>query len=80
MDTPNPGRAQLGPTCRVEADAGHRGVQQLLHRNNGVQVLGAAVVPVPPERLGNVVDQVADLGDGIRVGPTGSDHTPCAPC
>jgi hypothetical protein len=36
-------------------------VQQLLHRNKDVQVLGAAVVPVPPARLGNVVDQVADL-------------------
>ena len=36
-------------------------MQQLLHRNKDVQVLGAAVVPVPPARLGNVVDQVADL-------------------
>ena len=53
-------------------------MQQLLHRNRGVQVLGAAVVPVPPERLGNVVDQrLGDLlggatGPAVAVGAAGT--------
>jgi hypothetical protein len=40
------GHAELGPTGRVEPDAGQRGVQHLLGRDQRVQVLGRAVLAI----------------------------------
>ena len=70
--TPEP-----GATGRVEPDAGQREVQHPLGRNERVQVLGRAVLAIPPPGLGHVVDEVADL-DRASTSETGDNHVMAA--